>query len=133
MDSSSILYIDASTRGFGTQSFCTSCKFSSLYSELERIVNSFHLISLSYYVALLNQGCAWRTNVRWKSECSRILAVNFHDNFKDEIPNNFSLYIYRYKSLIKYYNWINIVYWINWFALYDFANNIMFPWCVNFS
>lgn len=105
MNSSSMLYIGASARGFGTQSFCASCKFSSLL-ELERIVNSFHLISLSCYIALLNQGCAWRTNVRWKSEYSGILTVNFHDDFKDEISNNFFFYSIKYIvyiSLQKFY------------------------------
>lgn len=46
-----------------------------LIRELERNVNSFHIISLSCYVALLNQGCAWRPNVRRRSERSKVLAV----------------------------------------------------------
>lgn len=78
-----------------------------LIRELERIVNSFHLISLSCYVALLNQECAWRTNVRGKSECSKILAGDFRDDFKDKISNKgrrfnfFSLLIYLYIYIIS--------------------------------
>lgn len=103
VDSSSILYRRIGAR-FRYAKFLRELQVFELILELERIVNSFHLISLSCYIALLNQGCAWRTNVRWKSEYSRILTVNFHDDFKDEISNNFFFYSkYVYISLQKFY------------------------------